>query len=120
MGWFFIPFASLFKPFQGVSATWRATVAPDDIDSVDVPVLLRWWWGLWLATCIWGNVIFRISLKADTPEELITYNWLDIATLLVDVPLACVFTTVITRLSAMQSQRLATLPMPIRANDDSI
>jgi hypothetical protein len=120
IGWFFVPVANLIKPFQGVSATWRATVAPDDIDSVDVPILLRWWWGLWLATCIWGNIDFRVSLVAETPEELITSYWIAIATLLIDIPLACVLVTIVKRLSAMQSQLLASSPVPIPPDADSI
>jgi hypothetical protein len=114
VGWFFVPIASLYKPFQGVSATWPATVAPNDIDSVAVPTLLRSWWALWLATCFWGNMVFRASLSAHTPEAIIAAHYLTIAahyltivTLLIDVPLTYALTLIVKRLSAMQSDVLA-------------
>ena len=109
-GWFFVPFANLIKPFEGVAATWRATVAPDDIDSVGVPTILRWWWGLWVASSIWGNVAFRLSLDAETTRQLVRAHAATIAGLAIDVPLTIVLVRIVARLSTMQSQVLASLP----------
>lgn len=52
VGWFFVPVANLYMPFRGVSETWRATVAPEQIDRVPVPGRLRLWWVCgWRPTC---------------------------------------------------------------------
>lgn len=107
VGWFFVPFLNLYKPFEGVSETWRATVARDDGGTVPVPPLLRWWWGLWIATSIWGNIVFRLGMRAETPEQLIMANWAMATSLLIDVPLVLVLTRMIKQLSAMQARRLA-------------
>lgn len=54
VGWFFIPFASLYKPFQGLDQTWRVSIDPTRWRAVDTPVLLRVWWGLYLASNVTG------------------------------------------------------------------
>jgi hypothetical protein len=44
VGWFFVPFASLWKPFQGVRKSWQASAAAGPgWQSQPVPELLRWW-----------------------------------------------------------------------------
>ena len=120
VGRFFVPVLNLWKPFQGLAETWRATVAPTAPDSVPTPALLRWWWGLWLASSLYDTIGARIALKADTSKELVDAGWIDILRLVIDVPLVIVLVRIITQLSMMQSQRLATSPMPIRTDDDSI
>ncbi|MGP7796616.1 DUF4328 domain-containing protein [Sphingomonas sp. CLY1604] len=106
VGWFFVPVACLFVPFKGVSATWRATLMPADIESVPVPAILRWWWGLWLAMNFAGYLPSYLLLHAVTPDQLIIARWWSAAEILIDVPLALVLVRVIARLSAMQREVL--------------
>ena len=61
VGWFFVPFANLWKPFEGVKETWQASHDPVDWPLVPVPALLRVWWGCWLVANIVGNLSFRLS-----------------------------------------------------------
>ncbi|GAA0300340.1 hypothetical protein GCM10009087_07710 [Sphingomonas oligophenolica] len=53
--WFFVPVASLFKPFQAMRELWNASrnIWPHDTNDSLVSV----WWGLWLAT----NILAYIS-----------------------------------------------------------
>jgi hypothetical protein len=53
VGWFFVPIASLFMPYEGVKETWEAShrMAGNYRDMEDY-WLLRWWWGLWLTSNI--------------------------------------------------------------------
>jgi len=52
VGWFFIPFAMLFKPFQAMKEIWRASANPQDWQSQPVSVLVGWWWFFgYLITC---------------------------------------------------------------------
>lgn len=103
IGFFFIPIANLFKPFVAIRESWQATVDPQAPDTVIVPPLLRWWWGLWIATSILGNVQFRLSMSAKTPENLITAESLSVVALPVDIALTIVLVTIMNRLSRMQS-----------------
>lgn len=56
VGWFFVPFASLFKPFQGLDQTWRVSTNPTRWRALDTPKMLRWWWGFYLTTNITGSL----------------------------------------------------------------
>jgi hypothetical protein len=50
VGWFFVPVACLVKPFEGVEKTWNISSGSTRWRSLDTPILLRVWWGLFLAT----------------------------------------------------------------------
>jgi hypothetical protein len=56
VGWFFVPFASLYKPFQGLDQTWRVSTDPVGWRGLDAPMLLRWWWGFFLTGNITGSL----------------------------------------------------------------
>ncbi|MEJ2816941.1 DUF4328 domain-containing protein [Caulobacter sp. CCG-8] len=56
VGWFFVPFASLYKPFQGLDQTWRVSIDPTRWRALDTPSLLRWWWGFHLTSNIGGSL----------------------------------------------------------------
>ena len=67
VGWWFVPFANLIKPFQATNEIWRAS-DPDHRDArswqvVDTPPLLRFWWAAWLISGFLGQVAFRMSLR---------------------------------------------------------
>lgn len=102
VGWFFIPIAGLWKPFDGVRQTWQASANPQDPDSVPIPALLRWWWGLWVVTSIMGNIGYSLSNRADSVDGLIAANGFTLATLPVDIGLAIALTMMMRRLSQMQ------------------
>lgn len=119
VGWFFVPFANFIKPFEAFAETWKATVSPAHV-AFHVPSILRWWWGLWIVRSIASNVSFRLQRRADTVDELIAAKWGVVFQLTIDLPLVFVLASIIKQFSAMQSQRLATSPMPIRTDDDSI
>jgi len=102
VGWFFVPVATLWKPFQGLRETWQASVSPHDPASVAVPAVLRWWWGLWLATSIIGNISFRLSLNANDVGTLIAAHWLDVASFFIDIPLSVALIMMIRRFNELQ------------------
>lgn len=57
--WFFVPVASLFKPFQGMRELWNASrnVWPHDTNESLVSV----WWGLWLLANFVGYFVAVLS-----------------------------------------------------------
>lgn len=46
--WNLVPIASLWKPFETFSETWRIAQNPHGWREAKAPPLLLWWWGLWL------------------------------------------------------------------------
>ncbi len=105
VGWFFVPIANLWKPFQAVSETWQVSADPHAPDAVPIPAVLRIWWGCWIASSIISNIDFRLSMHAETAEQLITASWFTVAAVPVDIALTIALTTIMRRLSQMQRDR---------------
>ena len=64
VGWWFIPFANLVKPFQIMRELWNASDSDFDADGFlsnqfSAPAIIGWWWGLLIV----GNIIGRIADK---------------------------------------------------------
>jgi len=102
VGWYFVPIALLFKPFQAMKEIWQASAQPAAWRSVDTPGLLRWWWGLWLLSSVLGNLSFRLQLEAKTLDMLVASDAVDLVGAMVAVPLNLVFINIVRRVSAMQ------------------
>lgn len=100
IGWFFVPFANLTKPYQGVKETWQAShEVAGRFDEVETP-LLPWWWGLWLATNVASTMSFRL---ADTSgESMSVLLGFDILVAIADVILCALLIQLITRLCRTQ------------------
>ena len=60
VGWFAIPFASLWKPYESMSETWRVSHDPDGWRRNRSPDSMRIWWGAWLTALISGNLGNRL------------------------------------------------------------
>src|SRR3954463_16165575 len=81
VGWYFVPIANLFKPYQAMREIWYAS----SFGGEDGPVgLLPLWWALWLA----GSVLGRLG--SGPGAEAGEASWLDVAGAAVDVVLAAV------------------------------
>jgi hypothetical protein len=66
VGWFYVPFANLVRPFKAVSEIWRASTSdPESGWSMmgTSTALLGVWWGTWLL----GNIVSNISGRVDDP-----------------------------------------------------
>ena len=62
VGWYFIPLANLFKPYQAMKEIWvtahREWTAKSSI--------LGWWWFLWLISTYVSSIAGNLILKAET------------------------------------------------------
>jgi hypothetical protein len=102
VGWFFIPFANLVKPYEGVKETWRASHLAGGLDPEAEANLLPWWWGLWLLT----NILSTVAAQADggfdqTPSSGIVA--LELVAALINVPLCLILIRLMRRLARAQT-----------------
>jgi Domain of unknown function (DUF4328) len=105
VGWYFIPIANLWKPYQAMKEIWQASASPGDWVGQRVPTLLPTWWAIWLVANVLGNASSRLSLSADGIGELLVGN---IVTLLSDVSgilLALIFLAIVKRITVFQTSR---------------
>jgi hypothetical protein len=56
VGWFFIPIANFFKPYQVMKELWNASHGKEATD----PSLVGWWWALWLLSNFVGRLASRL------------------------------------------------------------
>lgn len=74
-GSWFVPIVNLFRPFQIMKELYEETVRI--LKERDLSSNLRaktdhlgTWWGLWIISGILGQIVFRLSLNAETVSEL--------------------------------------------------
>lgn len=97
VGWYFIPFANLWKPYQALAEIARAAGR----QASDLPMGL--WWGLWLATSISGNVSFRLSLRAVETNEIILASAFGLVSSATGIGAALVLRRIVMRITAAQT-----------------
>ena len=65
VGWYFVPFANLFKPFGAMRELWTASHAEVDTFGAEAPSEVKWWWGAWITGNILSSVSTRILLMGE-------------------------------------------------------
>lgn len=104
VGWFFIPFANLWKPYQAMREIWVASENPGKWFVVDRPAILPVWWFLWIASSIFDNISLRYGMGAVNTRELLTSDYLFITSDLLDIPLNIAFIYVVRGLWKVQKK----------------
>lgn len=122
VGWFFVPIMNLFRPYQAVKEIWKASdpdwqqgrepvfhVGLDGVDApwqrADTPSVLGVWWGLWIVSGALGQASFRLSLRAEEVEELLTASWMTLASDILDLPLVLAVILVVRGINERQELR---------------
>lgn len=78
VGWFFVPIAFLWKPFEAMAETWKVSRDAEGWKRQGTPDLLRRWWGFWLTGSLVGNASFRVGLMVDDVQGLIWATGLEL------------------------------------------
>jgi len=102
VGWYFIPFANLWKPYQAMKEIWETTAAQANKSMTEGGWLLGWWWTSWIVSNIFANAAFRMSLRAETIDEISAMTKVMLASDLVDIPLTILFIQIVRKLSSTQ------------------
>lgn len=102
IGWYFIPIANLWKPYQAMKEIWRASYNPQSWRSQTVPSLLAWWWSFWIVSNILANASFRLAKRAEEFNEILAANVVAQLSDVTAIPLSLIFIGIITRIHAMQ------------------
>lgn len=68
VGWFFVPIAALWKPYEAISEAWQASERPQRWRTAPKPRFLPWWWGAWLISSLVGNGVAMGTMNVDDPQ----------------------------------------------------
>lgn len=78
VGWFFVPIANLWKPYQAITEIWRASDPERDANNAEgwrdahVPQLFLAWWGIFLISGVVDRAVARAVLAIDpTPQQVL-------------------------------------------------
>lgn len=104
VGFFFIPIANLWKPFEGIREAWRASVSPQDPYAASVPGWLTLWWISWLLSSFLSNASFRLGLNAKTLEQIVFSQWFDMICTPIDLLTGLLLLRLVGRLSRIQHE----------------
>jgi len=107
IGWYFVPVANLWKPFQAMNELWKASSAPQAWRDQPTPSLLRWWWGLWLLVSLLGQAVSGLLPQARTLEQLQALSLLSVCTFTTHIALAATLAAIVERVESMQRVRFA-------------
>ena len=103
VGWYFVPVAWFWKPYQVMKEIWRASASPKDWRLQGGSPLLVWWWALWLVRG-WGSELVPGAaipgFDAALTETLEAVA--DIAADILYVPLTLVLLMIIDRIHNLQ------------------
>jgi hypothetical protein len=100
VGWFFVPIANLFKPYEGVKETWQVSHNQAGLVEQAESPIVRLWWGLWIVNGIAGWVFFQLGGAAEVPLEGAYY--LDLIGTLLNVALSLVLIRLMRQLALAQ------------------
>jgi hypothetical protein len=56
VGWWFVPFANLVKPFQTMRELWKASGGEEDWRHSRTWPVVGWWWAAWLTSGVLGRI----------------------------------------------------------------
>lgn len=105
VGWYFVPIAWFWKPYQVMSEIWRASRNPSYWRGQPVSVLLPWWWALWIVP-FWGsdivNWVAGRTLDEASAETL--ESAMGLAKWTLDIPLALILLAIIAGVHRMQTE----------------
>jgi len=81
VGWYFIPFANLFRPYQALKEIYKASFNKEDWENEEIPSSFGAWWTTWIIFNLFANASMRMwyGLGEDMSyEDLNIMSYLDI------------------------------------------
>jgi hypothetical protein len=102
VGWYFIPIAYWWKPYQAMKEIWSNSAQQAGPRGDESGTLLGWWWALWISQTLVSNASFRLGMNASSLDNFLIANLLELIGNVLQVPLCIVFIVMVRRLTAMQ------------------
>lgn len=103
VGWYFVPVAFFWKPFQAMREIWRASVSPADWSRQPGSSIIGWWWALWIVVffALEGVTAAAEGFDLVSNPEVLKAR-VDIASGLIDIPLTLILIVIVGRVHRMQ------------------
>jgi len=60
IGWYFVPIANLFKPYQAMKEIWNVAHRGES----STHTIIAWWWFLWITSTILDRMVMKLAIRA--------------------------------------------------------
>lgn len=115
VGWYFVPFASLWKPYQAIkniSRVLRSDISLD-IRQAKRPLILPIWWAFWVAhTYIFspkGKDLIVLLIGSPTASEILDISRRELVSLLFELPATLTCLILVNVLQKMQHKKTVSI-----------
>ena len=110
VGWFFIPIANFWKPFQTMKEIWQVSTDPYNWEYADTSPLLGCWWGAWIGSNMIGYISARVGLFAQDIETFRMSTYLAIVCDGLQIVAAILAFALVSAITAKQLKLAGTSP----------
>jgi hypothetical protein len=107
VGWFFVPIAQLFKPYQAVREIHLASdpdAGPGDWRGRPAPAVLSAWWAVYVVSNLAGAISLRVLLSRDAAVRALS-PWFDVLDGLLEIPLCLLALAVVRGIHQRQTAK---------------
>ena len=103
VGWYFVPIAWFWKPYQAMKEIWQASSDPAGWGRQTVSPLLLWWWILWIVQ-FWGLslVDWAVGRSLGEAGAQTLGSATSVASSMLDIPLVLVLLAIMGTVNRMQ------------------
>jgi hypothetical protein len=78
VGWWFVPFANLVKPFQSIRELWKASSADRAWPEIRTWPVIGWWWGSRAGAFLVAALVGLVAgVRSDDPISIESHIFLD-------------------------------------------
>ena len=103
VGWYFIPIANLFKPYQAMREIWLASHFRGNWHGEPSPSIVTGWWGLWIVINILDNISMRLGRLDENGDIAGMTTFFDLAAALLNVALCLVLISLMRQINRAQA-----------------
>lgn len=108
-GSWFVPIINLYRPYQIMKELYEKTdqILSEQLGNYEEKkgtTIIGVWWFVWIAANVVSNISTRLTLRAETAEELLTSTQLGLFSSIISIPLAIVAIIVILDYSKMEKR----------------
>lgn len=103
VGWFFIPFAGFWMPFQSMRQTFNTSDNPTGAIDRPIPGWIGIWWGAWVVANLLGAIGNQLAKDVTDAEGLYSVSTFSLVTMAFTIAAAVLFFRLIRHITTLQS-----------------
>lgn len=112
VGWYFVPIATLFKPYQAMREIWTKAHKARTPNTK----LLPGWWTLWIISTIFGQILLRQTGEVVSDYQMIAVT--QIISDLIDIALGFTAIALVSNITHAYEANYEQAPDPVDAQSD--